>query len=181
MKKINILFFLIFSVYYGAQISVFAAMKSNDPAEVRAFVEANPKHPKTPELQKKLLTMRPIANSNAAKPVISKLTPEKLEKNIDKSKTSESGSKTAEILTNLFADNATSKQTVLQIVNKSSCNLLVKVSGKKFYNFTVPANNQNYLLVDKGSYTIATSICDASYSQTKSLTANTVITLNNGK
>lgn len=181
MKKIYTFFLLIFSLYCSAQISVFAAMKSKDPAEVRAFVDANPKHPKTPELQKKLLSMRYTVSPEAAKPVISKLTPEKMEKNIEKSKTSESGKKTAELLTNLFANNATSKQTILQIVNKSACDLVVKVSGKKFYNLNVLPNNQNYILVDKGNYTIVTSICNASYSQTKNLTANTVITLNNSK
>jgi hypothetical protein len=38
---------------------------------------------------------------------------------------------------------------------------------KKFYNLTVPANGQNYILVDKGSYNVSTSICDATYNQIK--------------
>lgn len=179
MRKINALLFLICSAFCVAQVSVFAALKSNDPTEVKTFIDANPKHPKTEELRKKLLTMRYTGSSDVAKPVISKLTPEKMEKNIEKSKSSESGKKTAEILTNLFADNKTSKQTILQIVNKSACNLVVKVSGKKFYNLNVPSNNQNYILVDKGQYTIATSICDVTFSQSKNINANTVITLNN--
>lgn len=179
MKKINCLLFLICSAFCIAQISVFAALKSDNPTEVQSFIDANPKHPRTPELKQKLLSMRSTGNSEIAKPKISTLTSDKLEKNIDKSTTSESGKKTAEILTNLFQNDKKSKQTLLQIVNKSACNLVVKINGKKFYNLTVPSKNQNYIMVDKGSYTISTSICDATFSQTKSLTENTVITLNN--
>jgi hypothetical protein len=52
---------------------------------------------------------------------------------------------------------------------------------KKFYNLTVPANGQNYILVDKGSYNVSTSICDATYNQNKAFTKDLIITLNGAK
>lgn len=168
------------SVYFSAQVSVFTAMSSKDPSVVKSFIDANPKHPKTPELKQKLLSMGYAGNSEVAKPTVTKLTPKKLEKNIDKSKTSEDAKKTANLLTHLFQDDPKSKETILQIVNKSSCNLIVKISGKKFYNLTVSPKNQNYLLIEKGKYTISTSICDAKYSSSKTINSSTVISLNGG-
>ena len=66
----------------------------------------------------------------------------------------------------------------MQIVNKSKCNLIVKISGKRFYNLNVPANNENFILIDKGSYTVTTSVCDAKYSSNKNIGKDIVITLN---
>jgi hypothetical protein len=54
----------------------------------------------------------------------------------------------------------------------------VKISGKKFYNLDVPAKNQNYILVDKGYYTLTTSVCDAKYSSVKNINKDIVVTLN---
>ncbi len=168
------------SVYYNAQVSVFTAMSSKDPNVVKSFINANPKHPKTPELKQRLLSMSYAGNSDVAKPKVSNLTSNKLEKNIDKSKTSEDAKKTANLLTHLFQDDPKSKETILQIVNKSACNLVVKISGKKFYNLTISPKNQNYILIEKGKYNITTSICDAKYSSSKTLNSSTVITLSGG-
>ena len=182
MKKIFLLVFVTATGLYYAQVSVFAAMGSNDPNVVQSFIIANPKHPKIPELKKKLATMRFSSGSGGgdaiAQPKVSTLTPNKLEKNINRSNTSEDAKKTAAVLTNLFNDNKYSKEAVLQIVNRSSCELVVKVSSKKkFYNLNVPSKNQNYILIDKGSYSLTTSICGASYSSNKNINASTVITL----
>ncbi len=187
MKKIVLLVMIAVSGMYYAQVSVFTAMNSNDPNVVQSFITANPKHPKIPELKKKLQGMRYTVVSSSgsgndaeAKPKVSKLTTNKLEKNISKSKTSESAEKTAAILTNLFNDNKYSKEAVLQIVNRSSCELVVKVAGKKkYYNLNVPSKNQNYILIEKGNYNLTTSICGASYTSNKSITASTIITLGN--
>ncbi|QIG90501.1 hypothetical protein G6R40_12930 [Chryseobacterium sp. POL2] len=186
MKNLVLLTMLLISGLYAAQVSVFAAQSSKDPAVVQAFIAANPKHPKVPELKKKLSTMSYTVttsgsgNDAEAKPKVSKLTASKVEKNINKSKTSENAEKTAAILTNLFNDNRNSKEAVLQIVNRSACELVIKVSGKKkFYNLSVPSKNQNYILIEKGTYNLTTSICGASYTSNKSINASTIITLGN--
>ncbi|WP_300668840.1 DUF6759 domain-containing protein [Soonwooa sp.] len=181
MKKIFLFVLMMLTGLYYAQVSVFAAMSSNDPNVVQSFITANPKHPKVPELKKKLMNMRYVGGSGggdvAAEPKISNLTPKKLEKNINKSKTSESAEKTAAVLTNLFSNDKNNKETVLQIVNRSACELVVKINGKKFYNLNVSSKNQNYILIEKGNYNITTSICGASYTSSKTINANTVITL----
>ena len=98
-----------------------------------------------------------------------------------KGEPSEQAKKTAAILTSLFNNDTNKKEAIVQFVNKSKCNLIIKISGKKFYNLTVPSNGQNYILVDKGSYNVSTSICDAVFNQNKALTKDVIITLNGPK
>lgn len=56
--------------------------------------------------------------------------------------------------------------------------LIVKISGKKYYNLTVPAKGENFILVDKGEYVMTTSVCDAKYSSLKKITQDIEIALN---
>ncbi|MPS73138.1 MAG: hypothetical protein E2590_08285 [Chryseobacterium sp.] len=108
-------------------------------------------------------------------------TPEKVKGSNTKVEPSQQAKNTAALLTSLFNNNPNKKEAIVQIVNKSACNLVVKISGKKFYNLTVPSNGQNYILVDKGSYNMSTSICDAIYNQNKAITKDIIITLNSTK
>lgn len=98
-----------------------------------------------------------------------------------KGEPSEQAKNTAAVLTSLFNNDPNKKEAIVQFVNKSKCVLVIKISGKKFYNLTVPANGQNYILVDKGSYNVSTSICDATYNQNKAFTKDLIITLNGAK
>ena len=100
-----------------------------------------------------------------AKPTISPVSTNKLKNEINrdvaKNGTNSKHKRTEDLLNHLFNTDPSSRTAYVQIVNKSKCSLIVKISGKKYYNLDVPANNQNFLLVDKGSYTIPTSVCDA--------------------
>lgn len=91
---------------------------------------------------------------------------------------SEKNKQTAALLTHMFNNDPNSKEAYVQIVNKSKCNLIVKFSGKKFYNLTVPANNENFIMVDKGKYTLTSSVCDAKYSASKNIVGDISVTLN---
>lgn len=178
MKKTILFLMLVVSGLYYGQVSIFAALQSNDRSVVEGFIRANPKHPRVPELTKKLQNMG--YTSTEARPTTSKLTASKFEKNINNANSSENAKKTAALLTNLLNDNKYSKDAILQIVNKSDCELVIKVNGKKkFYNLSVPAKNQNYVLVDKGSYTLTSSICGVSYTSNKNISMNLVLTLGN--
>ena len=124
--------------------------------------------------------------SSVAKPTVKPLSTEKLKTAVKRDVASgggvsEKNKRTAALLTHMFNTDPRSKEAYIQIVNKSKCNLIVKISGKKFYNLTVPANGQNFILVDKGSYSVTTSICDAVYNQTKALTKDVIITLKGGR
>lgn len=187
MKKIILLSFFLFSVSLFSQISVFEAKRTTDRAVVEKFIRDNPKHPAVPELKQRALSLRYAGNPQVAKPSITPMTENKIEKTSKvgtvaaKGQPSEQAKNTAAILTSLFSSDPNKNEVVVQFVNKSGCNLLIKIGGKKFYNLTVPPNSQNYILVNKGSYNVSTSICDAVYNQNKSFTKDVIITLNGGK
>lgn len=187
MKKIFLLSFFLVSVSIFSQVSVFEAKKTTDRAVVEKFIRDNPKHPAVPELQKRLPSLSYSGGSSTiAKPTITQMTENKIEKTSKvgtvaaKGQPSEQAKNTAAVLTSLFNNDPNKKEAIVQFVNKSKCILVIKISGKKFYNLTVPANGQNYIMVEKGSYNVTTSICDAIYNQNKALTKDVIITLKGG-
>lgn len=91
---------------------------------------------------------------------------------------SEKNKKTAAMLTHMFNNDPGDKEAYINIKNRSKCNLIVKISGKRYYNLDVPANGQNFLLVDKGEYILTTMVCDAKYSSLKKINKDIEIELN---
>ncbi|SIS86398.1 hypothetical protein SAMN05421786_102662 [Chryseobacterium ureilyticum] len=91
---------------------------------------------------------------------------------------SEENKKTAAMLTHLFNNDINKNEAYINIKNRSSCNLIVKISGKKYYNLSVPARGQNFILIDKGEYVLTTMVCDAKYSSLKKITQDIEIALN---
>ena len=157
------------------------AQMSNDPKVIASFIKANPDDPNTPALKIKLVQLITPANDIAAKPKVEPLTKGKLVKEVKrdlKDGVNDKSKMAAKVLTHLFDNNPNKREAYVQIVNRSSCNLLVKFSGKgNYYNLDVPANNQNYILIDKGNYMLTTSICDAKYSSAKNINRDIAITL----
>jgi len=96
----------------------------------------------------------------------------------NKSEPSEDAKRTAAMLTHLFNNDPSDTEAYLNIKNKSNCNLIVKLTGKKFYNLTVPAKGQNFILVNKGEYVLTTMVCDAKYSSLKRISQDIEIILN---
>ncbi|KMQ71106.1 hypothetical protein ACM44_08810 [Chryseobacterium koreense CCUG 49689] len=190
MKKIvYLLLFFMYSLGYSQSKYTEAQVeKTTDPQVIANFIKYNPDHPKTPAFKQKLFAIinndkTPAQASKVAKPTVAPLNTKKLENvvNRDVAKTGEVNAKhkkTAELLNHLFNSDPNGKTAYVSITNKSSCNLIVKISGKQFYNLDVPANNQNYILIDKGNYTITTMVCDAKYSSVKNINKDIVITLN---
>lgn len=95
-----------------------------------------------------------------------------------KSEPSAEAKKTASYLTHLFNNDPNDNEAYINIKNKSKCRLIVKISGKKYYNLDVPANGQNFVMVEKGEYVLTTSVCDAKYSSLKKVTRDIEIQLN---
>lgn len=189
MKRALYLFTFLFSVFFFSQskYTVEQVEKSTDAQVIANFVKYNPNHPKTPEFKRKLFAIinndkSPKQQAAVAKPTVAPISTKKLEneikRDVAKDGTNDRHKRTADLLNHLFNSDPSSKTAYVQIVNKSKCNLIVKISGRRFYNLDVPANNQNFLLLDKGSYNITTSVCDAKYSSTKNITKDVVITLN---
>jgi hypothetical protein len=192
MKKYFYFFAFLLSAFSFAQsnITVMQAENSTDPQVIANFIKANPNHPKTPELKRKLIAVinsdkTPTKQGQVAKPNVKPISTEKLKtaikKDVAKDGINDKHKRTTDLLNHLFNTDPSSKTAYVQIVNKSKCNLIVKISGKKFYNLDVPANNQNFVLVDKGNYSLTTSVCDAKYSSTKNIGKDIVVTLNSPK
>lgn len=95
-----------------------------------------------------------------------------------KSEPSEKSKKTAALLTHMLNNDPSEKEAYINIKNRSKCNLIVKISGKRYYNLDVPANGENYLMVDKGEYVLTTMVCDAKYSSLKKISKDIEIELN---
>ena len=184
MTKYLSLFFILFTLFACGQSKVTAEQveKSTDPKVFAGFIKANPNHPKTPEFKRKPYAMVMGDKPAVAKPEVKKLEPAVLKKEVKKDvKTGNvdaNTKKTVDLLNHLFNSDPNSRQAYIQIENKSKCNLIVKISGKKFYNLDVPARNKNFILVDKGSYTLTTSVCDAKYSSVKNVNKDLAIILN---
>lgn len=192
MKKLFLILMFCAGISVSAQSQYTAAQveKSTDAKVIANFIKYNPAHPRTPEFRQKLMAVinndRPAAaQASLAKPSIKPISTSKLEKavnrDIEKHGTNEKHKRTADLLNHLFNTDPSSRTAYIQLVNKSKCNLIVKISGKNFYNLDVPANNQNFILVDKGNYTITTMVCDAKYSSVKNINKDIVLTLNSPK
>jgi len=189
MKKTLYLIVFLLSVFTCAQskYTVQQVEKSTDAQVIANFVKYNPNHPRTPEFKRKLFAIinndKPAAvKASVAKPTVAPVNKAKLKTAIKKDVAADGSNdkhkRTADLLNHLFNSDPNSRTAYVQIVNKSKCNLIVKISGKKFYNLDVPASNQNFIMVDKGSYTLTTSVCDAKYSSKKTIGKDIVITLN---
>ncbi|MFZ4931905.1 DUF6759 domain-containing protein [Chryseobacterium sp. Mn2064] len=96
---------------------------------------------------------------------------------VSKSEPSDEAKRTAAMLTHLFNNNANKNEAYINIKNQSGCNLVVKISGKKYYNLSVPAKGQNFILIDKGEYVMTTMVCDAKYSSVKKIDQDIEIAL----
>ena len=189
MKKTLYLIVFLLSVFTFAQskYTVQQVEKSTNAQVIANFVKYNPNHPRTPEFKRKLFAIinndKPAAvKASVAKPTVAPVNKAKLKTAIKKDVAADGSNdkhkRTADLLNHLFNSDPNSRTAYVQIVNKSKCNLIVKISGKRFYNLDVPASNQNFIMVDKGSYTLTTSVCDAKYSSKKNIGKDIVITLN---
>lgn len=189
MKKFYLICLFLLSVIVSAQSKYTAAQveKSTDAQVIANFIKYNPTHPKTPEFKRKLFAVinndkSPRQQANVAKPKVEAVKTGKLKseirKDVAQNGTNTNHKRTADLLNHIFNSDPGSRTAYVQIVNKSKCNLIVKISGRKFYNLDVPASNQNFILVEKGKYTVTTSVCDAKYSSAKSIVKDIVITLN---
>lgn len=163
-------------------ITAEQAMMSDNPQIIASFIKTHPNDAQVPALRSKLIALVAPQNDVTAKPKIQTLTPKKIEKELNKdangAQQTEKSKQAARVLNHLFDNNPNKKEAYIQIINKSKCNLIVKFNSKnKYYNLDVPAKNKNYILIDKGNYEIATSICDAKFAQNKMIDKDIAITL----
>ncbi|MDH6251215.1 hypothetical protein M2347_000942 [Chryseobacterium sp. H1D6B] len=131
------------------------------------------------ELNKSKTPMTPTASkSEIASSLKKDVSFASVNKTNEKAEPSEKNKKTAAMLTHMFNNDPSDKEAYINIKNRSKCNLIVKISGKKYYNLDVPAKSQNYIMIDKGEYILTTMVCDAKYSSLKKINKDIEIELN---
>lgn len=87
--------------------------------------------------------------------------------------------KTVKLLNALFNEDISSNEAILLIKNNSDCNLVLEISGKKFYHLPVPAKGENSIVVNKDEYNLSGSLCDVVYQNKKEIGKNLMMVLNN--
>lgn len=179
-----------------SKYSVEQVENSSNPQMIANFVKYNPSHPKTPILKEKLYqiitnsevklsvnekakqVVYPVVNSQLKgfyTPIVNTLDEVKVS-NSDKNTTYKQ--KTVKLLNHLFDNDPNKKEAYVAVKNNSSCDIIVYFSGKKSYTLDVKKNTENFALVDKGSYSITSNVCNAKYSATKSIHKDMEMTLN---
>lgn len=179
------------------------AESTKEARVIAGFLKQNPGHAKTDYYKKKLVNLIMADNDPSAKPTITPMSKEKVERitknssapnnsvasnssqrtvnyasaGSKKSEPSAESKRTADYLTHIFNKDDSDKEAYINIKNKSKCNLIVKITGKKYYNLNVPANGHNYIMVDKGEYVVTTMVCDAKYSSLKKISQDIEIQL----
>jgi len=87
--------------------------------------------------------------------------------------------KTVKLLNTLFNKDINSNEVILLIKNNSDCNLVLEISGKKFYNLPVPSKGENSIVLNKDNYSLSGSLCDVMYQNKKEINKSFIMVLNN--
>lgn len=173
-------------------------LESKSIPEIEHFLKTcHPDDPRKSVLKPKLIALKNTewtkggknAHPMEARPVISEIPSHIMNgsnsseaeeyKRLLASTSKEHQDKTVKLLNAMFNEDITSKEVILLFRNNSDCNLVVRISGKDFYNMAVPAKSENFIVVNKGNYTLASNVCDILYSSKKDLNKSMFLTINN--
>ncbi|MDY3548818.1 hypothetical protein PG291_09415 [Riemerella anatipestifer] len=155
---------------------------SNDIKVIANFIKYNPEHPDTPKFKTKLYN---ILNGETkekelkTKKMVSVPTKaEATNTNIVMKPTNiGNSSKPVDVLNHLFSNDPSKKEAYLLVKNLSNCNITVKIDGNKKYNLDIAAHNENYILLDKGNYSLSASICNGKYLSNKLINKDMEVSL----
>lgn len=173
-------------------------LESKDIAEIESFLKtAHPDDPKRRVLKPKLIALKNAewtkgkenAKPMEARPVISDI-PSGIFKNSNSaeaeefkkllaSTSNEHKEKTVKLLNAMFNEDISSKEVILLFKNHSDCNLVLRIQGKNFYNMAVPAKGENFIVINKGNYTLTSNVCDVVYSSKKDISKSIFLTISN--
>lgn len=173
-------------------------LKSTNIDTITEYLKkAHPEDPKKHILEAKLITLKnkewtkgaASAKPMEARPILSKVSENSKEnrnparddqfKILMSESSLEHQNKTKELLNSLVNEDVTKNEAIFVFKNKSNCNLVLKIAGKKFYTLAVPAYNENFLVLDKGQYTISTDVCDVKFTTQKSIQKHLQLSINN--
>ncbi|PWN69854.1 hypothetical protein C1631_007495 [Chryseobacterium phosphatilyticum] len=201
MKKkiVTIVFFtfLIQSFAYAQKRSK-DILKSTNIQEIEEYLKkAHPDDPKKSVLKPKLIALKNSewtkgakdAKPMEARPVISDI-PNSLMRNPGSEEAEEfkrliaessveHKKKAVQLLNAMLNEDISRKEAILLFKNKSDCNIVLRIEGKDFYNLAVPARGENFIVINKGSYTLNSNVCDAKYTSKKEVKKSIFVTIGN--
>lgn len=202
MKKKTLTFFffgLILSSCASNTVDKVDVLKSTNISEIEEYLgKAHPEDPKTRILKQRIIALKNAewtkgaknAKPMEARPVFMELSNQLTNKRNSEanlevfkklmSETSEEHrEKTKKLLNNMFNEDITNNEAILLLKNNSDCNLVLEISGKKFYNLAVPAKGENFIVLNKDTYTFSGNVCDVKYQSSKEINKSLVVVLQN--
>ncbi|WP_288461668.1 DUF6759 domain-containing protein [uncultured Chryseobacterium sp.] len=173
-------------------------LESKNISEIEDFLKtAHPDDPKRNVLKSKIIALKNSewtkgkkdAKPMEARPVISEISTTLMKnsnaqeteefKRLIASTPAEHKDKTVKLLNAMFNEDISSKEVILLFKNNSDCDIVLRIQGKDFYNLAVPAKGENSIVINKGSYTLTSHVCDVLYSSQKEIKKSIFLTINN--
>lgn len=201
MKKkiLTILFFTFLTPgFIYAQKSNKDILKSTNIKEIEEYLKnAHPDDPKRSVLKPKLIALKNTEwtkGARTAKPMEARPIIADIPKNAMKDPSSaeaqefkrllaetsaEHKEKTEQLLNTMLNEDITKKESILLFKNNSDCNIVLRIEGKEYYNLAVPAHGENFIVINKGSYTLSSNVCDMKYFSQKDIKRSIFVTIDN--
>lgn len=203
MKKnlLTVLFFtFLLPSFTYAQKGSKDILKSTNIKEIEEYLKnAHPDDPKRSVLKPKLIALKNTewtkgartAKPMEARPVISDI-PKSVMRNPNSNEaeefkwlllesSAEHKEKTVKLLNAMFNEDITRKEAILLFKNNSDCNIVLRIEGKDYYNLAVPAHGENFVVLNKGLYSINSNVCDMKYTSQKDIKKSIFVTIDNPK
>lgn len=175
-------------------------LKSTDIKEIEEYIKnTHPDDPKKSVLKPKLIALKNAewtkgartAKPMEARPIISDIPKSVMRnpysndaeefKRLLVESTSEHKEKTVKLLNAMFNEDITRKEAILLFRNNSDCNIVLRIEGKDYYNLAVPAHGENFVVINKGAYTLSSNVCDMKYTSLKDIKKSIFVTIDNPK
>ncbi len=83
----------------------------------------------------------------------------------------------AESLDILLSDTDDGNKISLIVNNNTNCNIILRFAGDKYYNLPIYKNRKNFIVIEKGTYSLGANLCKSRYSSYIPLTQSTTFTL----
>ncbi|MBW8359325.1 MAG: hypothetical protein K0M63_05925 [Weeksellaceae bacterium] len=84
---------------------------------------------------------------------------------------------TAESVDLLLNENPVDNRISLLVNNNTDCNIILRFSGDQSYSLPIRKNFRNFIVIEKGNYSVGANLCNSRYVSSKTLTQSINITI----
>ncbi|WP_426478045.1 DUF6759 domain-containing protein [Chryseobacterium sp. CBSDS_008] len=167
-------------------------LTSNDIGEIENYLDnAHPDDPKNALLKKRIIELknnawmkRPVDSESMAvreaaekKNMMTGVDTQQFEKLLQADRVNHKN-KTVALLNEMFNSTKDSPNALLVVKNHSHCNMILHIrEADEEYDLAVPHDGENFIVLEKGKYSISGSICGARYEKVKNLDHGIYLTL----